>query len=383
MPRRTSQIEVHKFGGASLADAAAVRHAVAILQARPGPRVVVVSAMAGVTDLLLEAAERARGGDVGAAQRATASLRERHHVAARTLIPQAAARTELLLFVDAQLDELETLAKGLSIVRELTPRTRDFLVARGERLSARLVTAALVAAGVKTRYVDAIDVVKTDADFGNASPDLERTDAALRKALRPLLKQGVTPVVPGFIGGTPGGEVITLGRGGSDLTATLVGRALRALRVNLWKDVPGLLTADPRVVPDARVVPQLQCAGGGGAGLLRRQGAASARTDPGRRARRCRCSSAPSPIPRRTAPRSPSGAPVLECPGQGDLGAPGQALVTVDGQRHAGRPGVAARTFEALKREQICVTLITQASSEHSISLLRARVRAPRRPGAA
>jgi bifunctional aspartokinase / homoserine dehydrogenase 1 len=105
--------------------------------------------------------------------------------------------------------------------------------------------------------VDAADVVRTDANFGNASPDLERTDAALRKVLKPLLGQGVTPVVTGFIGSAPDGEVTTLGRGGSDLTASLVGRAMAAARVNLWKDVPGLLTSDPRLIPDARVLPQL------------------------------------------------------------------------------------------------------------------------------
>ena len=192
-----------------------------------------------------------------AAYKAAAALRERHQAAAKTLLPSGQARNELLAFVDAQVDEMETLAKGLSILRELTPRTGDFLVARGERLSARLMTAALQTAGIKTRYVDAAEVVRTDAHFGNASPDLERTDAALRKALKPLLSQGVTPVVTGFIGSAPDGEVTTLGRGGSDLTAALVGRAMAAVRVNLWKDVPGLLTSDPRVVPDARVLAQL------------------------------------------------------------------------------------------------------------------------------
>ena len=257
MARQTSPLEVHKFGGASLADAAAVRHAVSILQGRPGPRVVVVSAMAGVTDLLLEAAARAQAGDVTAAYRAAARLRELHQAAARVLAPAGAVRNELLTFIDTQVGELETVAKGLSILRELTARTSDFVVARGERLSARLVTAALQVAGVSTRYIDAAEVVSTDAHFGNASPELESCDTRLRKALKPLLTKGITPVVTGFIGRAPSGEVTTLGRGGSDLTAALVGRALGAARVNLWKDVPGLLTADPRVVPDARVLPQL------------------------------------------------------------------------------------------------------------------------------
>jgi aspartokinase/homoserine dehydrogenase 1 len=366
MPRPTAQIEVHKFGGASLADAAAVRHAIAILQGRPGPRVVVVSAMAGVTDLLLGAAERARAGDVAAARQAAATLRERHHLAAKSLIPQASARAELLAFIDAQIDELETLAKGLSILRELTPRTGDFVVARGERLSARLVSAALGAAGVKTRYVDAADVVRTDANFGNASPDLDRTDAALRKALKPLLAHGVTPVVTGFIGSAPDGEVTTLGRGGSDLTAALVGRAMGAVRVNLWKDVPGLLTSDPRVVPDARVLAQLNVRE---AAELAYYGAKVLHPR------------ALIPIIGRKVPLlvRPFGDPAsegtevseretgLEVPVKALSGAPGQALVTVEGNGMLGVPGVAARTFAALMRENISVSLITQASSEHSI----------------
>lgn len=366
MPRSSAQLEVHKFGGASLADSAAVRHAVALLQSRPGPAVVVVSAMAGVTDLLLEAADRARAGDVKAAHQAAATLRERHHLAARALVPQAAARAELLAFVDAQIDELETLAKGLSILRELTPRTSDFLVARGERLSARLVTAALGAAGVKTRYVDAAEVVKTDANFGNASPDLDRTDAALRKALKPLLAHGVTPVVTGFIGSAPDGEVTTLGRGGSDLTAALVGRAMAAVRVNLWKDVPGLLTSDPRVVPDARVLAQLNVRE---AAELAYYGAKVLHPR------------ALIPIIGRKVPLlvRPFGDPAsegtevseretgLEVPVKALSGAAGQALITVEGNGMLGVPGVAARTFAALMRENISVSLITQASSEHSI----------------
>ena len=282
------------------------------------------------------------------------------------MLPAGKARTELASFIDAQVDELETLAKGLSILRELTPRTSDFLVARGERLSARLFTAALQAAGSRTRYVDAADVVRTDAHFGNASPDLERTDAAMKQVLKPLLKQGVTPVVTGFIGSAPDGEVTTMGRGGSDLTASLVGRAMGASRVNLWKDVPGLLTADPRIVPDARVLPQLNVRE---AAELAYYGA------------RVLHPRALIPIIGRKVPLfvRPFAQPTaegtevseretaLDVPVKALSSAPGQALVTVEGNGMLGVPGVAARTFAALHRERISVSLITQACSEHSI----------------
>jgi bifunctional aspartokinase / homoserine dehydrogenase 1 len=364
--RPTPQLEVHKFGGASLADPQAVRHAIGIIQSRPGPRIVVVSAMAGVTDLLFETAQQARAGDGAAASKTAATLRERHQAALKALLPTGKARTELASFIDAQVDELETLAKGLSILRELTPRTSDFLVARGERLSARLFTAALQAAGSRTRYVDAADVVRTDAHFGNASPDLERTDAAMKQVLKPLLKQGVTPVVTGFIGSAPDGEVTTMGRGGSDLTASLVGRAMAASRVNLWKDVPGLLTSDPRIVPDARVLPQLNVRE---AAELAYYGA------------RVLHPRALIPIIGRKVPLfvRPFAQPTaegtevseretaLDVPVKALSSAPGQALVTVEGNGMLGVPGVAARTFAALHRERISVSLITQASSEHSI----------------
>jgi aspartokinase/homoserine dehydrogenase 1 len=366
MARPTPQLEVHKFGGASLADPQAVRHAVGIIQSRPGHRVIVVSAMAGVTDLLLETAERAKAGDVVAAYKAAATLRERHYAALKALLPPGQIRNELQAFVDAQISELETLTKGLSILRELTPRTSDFLVARGERLSARLLAAALTAAGVKTRYVDAAEVVFTDGHFGNASPDMERTDAALRKVLKPMLSQGVTPVVTGFIGSAPDGEVTTLGRGGSDLTASLVGRALGATRVNLWKDVPGLLTSDPRIVPDARVLAQLNVREAAelayyGARVLHPRALIPII------GRKVPLFVRPFAQPEAEGTEVSDRETALDVPVKALSSAPGQALLTVEGNGMLGVPGVAARTFAALQRERISVSLITQASSEHSI----------------
>jgi aspartokinase/homoserine dehydrogenase 1 len=368
MRRKSPQLDVHKFGGASLADAAAVRHAVGIVRDWPRPRVVVVSAMAGVTDQLLAVAGRARRGELAEAGRVIAALREQHLASIRALLPAGPARVELQTFVAQQLAELESLAKGLSILKELTERTGDVLVARGERLSARLVTAALAAAGVKARYLDATAVIRTDAHFGNASPDLAACDAGLRKALAPLLKQGVVPVLPGFIGATPEGDLTTLGRGGSDLTAALVGRAMEAGAVHLWKDVPGLLTADPRVVPDARVMPQLNVRE---AAELAYYGAKVLHPR------------ALIPIIGRTVPlfvrpfAQPAAAGTevseretgLEVPVKALSATRGQALVTVEGNGMLGVPGVAARTFAALHQERISVSLISQASSEHSICL--------------
>lgn len=365
---RSPPPQIHKFGGASLANGTAIRHAVSIVRShRPQPLVVVVSALAEVTDTLLEAAAMAVQGDGGAVHARADGLRRRYAEAARALVPAGGgAREELLRLIDAAFAEVEQLAAGLAILRELTARTTDYLLARGERLSARLFAAALEAAGCSAAYVDAVDVVKSDGTFGRASPNLALTARSVRKTLVPLLARGIIPVVPGFLSAAPDGHVATFGRGGSDLTATLLGRVLGSREVSLWKDVPGILSADPEVVPDARVVPQLHVREAAelayyGAKVLhpralipvaRRNVAVRVRpfADP---------ASQGTEISRR---RTPNGAPVKALSAVG-----GQALLTVTGSGMLGVPGIAARTFAAVHHEGISVSLITQASSEHSI----------------
>jgi len=367
MPRPRRAPHVHKFGGASLADSTAVRHAVEIVRRhRPEPTVVVVSAMAGTTDALLEAAQQAGTGESRTVGSLIARLRSRHAEVARSLLPGGRLRADVLLFITDLFAELEALAQGLRLLRELTPRTTDYLVSRGERISARLVAAALEAGGARARYVDALDLIHTDAAFGQAAPDYARTDRAVQRVLGPLLAKGVVPVVPGFLGATPDGEIATLGRGGSDLTATLLARGLGAARVSLWKDVPGLLTADPRVVPDARVIPQLHAREAAelayyGAKVLHPRALIPVA---GRRI--------PVFVRPFADPHSP-GTEVSERVGAGRnpvkalTAAVGQALLTVTGNGMLGVPGIAARTFAALHGRGISVSLISQASSEHSI----------------
>ena len=367
MPRNRRAPQVHKFGGASLADSTAVRRAVEIIHRhRREPTVVVVSAMAGATDALLTVAQEAGNGDARAVNALVDQLRTRHAEAARALLPAGRARTSMLAAIDEVFQELEELAEGLGRLRELTARTTDSVIARGERLSARLLAAALETSGMKATYVDATEVIHTDAAFGQASPDFARTDEAAQQTLAPLVARGVIPVVPGFVGASPAGEVATLGRGGSDLTATLLGRALAASRVSLWKDVPGLLTADPRVVPDARVIPRLHAREAAelayyGAKVLHPRALIPLS---GRRI--------PIFVRPFDDPDSP-GTEVSEMVEPGRLpvkaltAAAGQALVTVTGNGMLGVPGIAARTFAALHGRKISVSLISQASSEHSI----------------
>jgi len=359
--------QIHKFGGASLADAAAIGHAVGIVMAqRPAALVVVVSAMSGVTDALLDGAARAARGDASQVRAAAEALRAQHAAAARALVPAGARLDELLRLIDEAFAELEQVAGGLGVLRELTPRTTDYLAARGERLSARLFAAALNAAGCPAAYVDAVEVVQTDGTFGGASPDLRRTERSARKALRPLLARGTVPVVPGFLGAAPDGQVATLGRGGSDLTATLLARVLGAREVSLWKDVPGLLTADPRIVPDARVVPQVHVREAAelayyGAKVLHPR--ALIPVIKRNVAIRIRPFADPTSLGTEISRRRT----LHQYPVKALSAIPQQALLTVAGSGMLGVPGIAARTFAAVHHEGISVSLITQASSEHSI----------------
>lgn len=357
---------IHKFGGASLFDAAAVKHAATLIAAQKGGRLAVASAMAGVTDALLHGATRAAVGDGDALRATAAALRTRHIETARTLVKDKARRAALESAILEMVDELEHLARGLAVLRELTPRTSDYIVARGERLSARLLASTLAELGVKSEYVDATEVVRTDDNYGGAAPDFDATEKAARERLAARIARGVVPVVPGFIGRSTAGHVATLGRGGSDLTATLLARALKATEITLWKDVAGFLTADPRIVSDAHVIPQ----------LTPREAAELAYYGAKVLHPRALIPLGDRNIPIRIRPFADPDFPgteisrrrtLREYPVKAISSMSGLALLTVTGNGMLGVPGIAARTFAALHRERVSVSLISQASSEHSI----------------
>ncbi len=365
MTPRVSRPCVHKFGGASLADAAAIRGAVSIIASRPMPCVVVVSALAGVTDLLLDVVLRATAGDAEGARTQVAAFRARHQTVASELLA-ARARRPVESSIAAAADELEALAASLAVLREASARVRDHIVGRGERLSALLVSAALGAAGHSAPLIEPGDVILTGGPYGGAVPDLEGTRRAARRLLGPLLARGDLPVVPGFLGRAPDDGTATLGRGGSDLTATLLARALDASQVTLWKDVPGLLTADPRVVPDARLLPHLHL---DEAAELAYYGAKVLHP-------RALLPLAGRRIPLFVRPFADPDAPGTEISSRRDddrspvravSAIHDQALVTISGSGILGVPGMAARTFAALQEAGISVSLIAQASSEYTI----------------
>ncbi|MGB8475163.1 MAG: aspartate kinase [Candidatus Acidiferrum sp.] len=253
------KLQVMKFGGTSVGDASRMARTAQIIAraARAGACVAVVSAMSGVTNLLIEAANRAAGGDKRPGTAVLEALRKQHEEALASLARDDKARKSVVEELETVLAEGSRLYEGTALLRELTPRTLDAISSLGERLSAPVVAAGLRELGVQSEAVNATRVIVTDAFHGGAEPRMDRTREACEARLRPLLDKGIVPVVTGFLGSTPEGILTTLGRGGSDYSATILGAALRADEVIIWTDVDGVLTADPRLVPDARTIPAI------------------------------------------------------------------------------------------------------------------------------
>ena len=252
-------LQVMKFGGTSVGDASCIRRAAEIVKAAAAQRpvVVVVSAMSGVTNRLIDAARTAASGQGNFSPTLVAALREQHRSALRSLVSDSQKSQEIEAAFDEVLGELQRLLQGTALLRELTPRALDVVSGVGERLSAPLVAAALGALGVPSAAVAATEVIVTDGHHGRSEPLMDRTTEKAEARLRPLLKQGITPVVTGFIGATVEGVPTTLGRGGSDYSATILGAALGAQETIIWTDVDGVKTADPRLVPEARTLPEI------------------------------------------------------------------------------------------------------------------------------
>jgi aspartate kinase len=251
---------VQKFGGTSVADPEAIRRLIGIVghahtRDGRGPAVV-VSAMSGVTDALLDIAAIAGGGDHADALARAVQLRERHLAAALELA-RPADRDGLTGAIAAQFEDLAAVLRALAVLREVSVRTLDVIAAMGELLSSRIVAAALVAADVPAEWVDARRAVVTNDDHTRAAPLMRETSAAMRASVRSVVDAGRVPVLGGFVGATPGGLTTTLGRGGGDYSGALVGAGIGADEIQIWTDVDGMLTADPRVVASPRLVPRL------------------------------------------------------------------------------------------------------------------------------
>ncbi len=252
---------VMKFGGSSVVDAAAIDRVTSIVtkvRGRDVSPVVVVSALGGVTDALLALAERARQGDLGEVETGVDALSRRHTDEATRL--GVTGEASLPASLEAHFDDLRTALRAMASRHSTDLAGLDVVAATGELLSSRIVAAALVARGLPAVWVDARDVIVTDDRHTSAIPLLAETRDAAGPAIGPLVAAGRIPVLGGFMGRTAGGATTTLGRGGSDYSASLVGAAIDAAEIQIWTDVDGMLTADPRIVPDTEVVARLSYA---------------------------------------------------------------------------------------------------------------------------
>ena len=255
---------VMKFGGTSVADPDAIARLIGIVRHQrersdaSTPPVVVVSALAGVTDQLVAVARMAEDGDADRAAAALHALLDRHLAVATAVTNQS--RPALLAQVNHELNELAALVHALAVLREVSPRSQDAVLAVGELVSSRIVAAALADDGVPSAWVDARTVLITDAEHTGAAPDMIATCERAREHVAPANAGGKVVVLGGFIGATANGVTTTLGRGGSDYSAAIFGACLGVDEIQIWTDVDGMLTADPRIVRDVQVVPHLSFA---------------------------------------------------------------------------------------------------------------------------
>ena len=376
---------VMKFGGTSVGTTDSIDSAAKIVGAavekqakcegaleRPdhGPEspgvLVVVSAMGGVTNTLIDAAQAAAAGDETPYRDARSQLLVRHQVVAGQLIEDGVERAGLGRLFDNRLREFERLCRSITVLGELTQRGLDVVSGVGERLSAPLLAAVLRANGVKAQFVDAGELIITDDEFGSANPLMEATPSRCKDRLLPMLQSGVVPVVTGFVGATENGVPTTLGRGGSDYSAAILGAALEADEIQIWTDVDGVMTADPRIVDNARSMDELSYEEVAelayyGAKVLHPKTVTPA---------------VESKIPLRVLntfnPEHP-GTSIVEKTRQLRQGVKAITavrelrLITVAGRGMIGVPGIAARTFAAVARERANVLMISQGSSEQSI----------------
>ncbi len=252
---------VMKFGGTSIATGENIRHVANIVadSVKQGYRVVVVvSALAGITNQLIEEAKQAKKGNEKQIREFTKKLVEKHLAAVTKAIENKHIQKEIEEIIKTTVDELEKVFTGICYVGELTSKSKDYVLSFGERLSAPIVWGALRGLKLETQYFTGKEVgIVTDSNFGEANPLMNVTTQQLKERIEPLLERSVIPVVAGYIAATQDGVITTLGRGGSDYTATLIGVALAADEVWIWTDVEGIMTADPKIVPSAKMLPKL------------------------------------------------------------------------------------------------------------------------------
>jgi bifunctional aspartokinase / homoserine dehydrogenase 1 len=368
-PRRP--LWVMKFGGTSVGDATAIQKVVDIIRnaSRNCDVVVVVSAMGGVTNQLLDAATAAERGDRKQVAEIFDELRRRHASAAAALIRSASDRERFARSIHEVFQEGDRLCQGTILLRELTLRARDSISSLGERLSAPLIAAALAESGAPSEAIESSHLIVTNSNHGAADPWMDLTMERCESRLRPLLQQGIVPVVTGFIGATAEGVLTTLGRGGSDYSASILGAALGSDEIIIWTDVDGMLTADPRVVSGACTIPEISYREAAELAYF------GAKVLHPKTLRAITQSGIPVWIRNTFAPDrpgtkiTPGGSPrsrgVKAVTAVGDV-----SLITVGGKGIIGIPDVLGRTFAATAMARANILVISHSSSQNDICLV-------------
>ncbi|MBI4551331.1 MAG: aspartate kinase [Candidatus Latescibacteria bacterium] len=360
---------VMKFGGTSVGTVEALQQVARIVaQSRHLQPVVVVSAMSGVTDTLRAIAADASQGNRADVQCRIEDLRARHTSTVSALL-STQEREGMVETVTYLIDELENVCHGITLLQELSPRTIDLVSSFGERLSAPLVSAVLREQGVPSTPYDARLSIKTDDRYTEAEVDFAETNSRLVEGLRPAVDAGTIPVITGFIGSTQHDVTTTLGRGASDYTAAIVGSALKADEIWIWTDVDGAMTADPRIVSEARVLAKISYQEAAemsyfGAKVLHPKTMLPAVKDriPIRIKNTFNPSTTGTLISEETV-SSPLGVKTV-------TNIDHVCLVTIEGSGLIGMPDTPARVFKTTAQHQVNLIMFTQASSEHDICLV-------------
>jgi len=365
---------VMKFGGTSVANGEKICHVAKLIADNTNGDckvTVVVSALEGVTNQLIQAAEEAKKGNREFIPNFKLKILERHLTTTKDAIKNSQIEKETEQILKDRIDELEQVLTGILYVGELTPKSRDIVIAFGEKLSAPIVSGALKDLGLKSEHLTGGEAgIVTDNNFGEAGLLMNFTKFQVKKNLEPLLNNGTVPVVTGFIAQTQDGETTTLGRGGSDYSATILGAALEVDEVWIWTDVNGLMTTDPKIVPEAKTIPEMSF----------------------QEATELTIFGAKAMHPRALEPARKEGIPVrirnvFRPHNQGTLIVQNEkikkkdgvkavtivrnvAVITVSGAGMVGAPGTAAKVFEVLGKENINILMISQSVSEANISLV-------------
>jgi len=365
---------VMKFGGTSVGNGEHIQHIASLISSHLGKGyqiVVVVSALREVTDELIKVSEEARSGNRDQVQRLLQKTREKHVEAARNAVKSKLIQGEVEQTLKTALDELEKVLTGIIYLGELTPKSKDYVLSFGERMSTLIVWGALRDLGLNAQYFTGKDVgIVTDSNFGEAHPLLEMTAHQVKQKIEPLLEKGVIPVVTGYIAATQDGEITTLGRGGSDYTATIIAAAVEADEVWVWTDVDGLMSSDPKIVPSAKVIPELSFHEATEMAIFGAKAMHPRALEPAMERE------IPVRIRNTFNPQHPGTLIVKEQKikpkhiVKGITLIRNLALVNVSGAGMVGTPGTAAKVFDILGKNNINILMISQSASEANISFI-------------